>query len=142
MAAETQALAQEELESIKTLARIAVALKQSGILDLLAELAERSEEILTSLAGDKSLYRALGVADALQEGINKVGDDDFIDAKAALEELTRCSMKGLAHAYREAKPVGLLGLLTSVRDPDVQKGLGILLSIAKGLGAACGEEEE
>lgn len=136
-----QILAEKELESIKTLARVAVSLKEAGILDLLAELAERSEEILTSMAGDRSLYRTLGVADALQTGVNKVGDDDFIDAKAALEELARCGLKGLAYAYREAKPVGLLSLLGAIRDPDVQKGLGILIAIAKGLGAACGESE-
>ncbi len=142
MGEEQSLLAGEEIESLKTLARVAVELKRTGILDLLAELAERGEEILTSLSGDKALYRALGLADALQGGINRVEDDAFIDAKAALEELTRCSVKGLAYAYNEAKPVGLLGLLGALRDEDVKRGLGMLVAIAKGMGAACGGEEK
>lgn len=32
------------------------------------------------------------------------------------------------------KPIGLGGLLTSLRDPDVQRGLGLAISILKHIG--------
>ncbi|MEM0022763.1 MAG: DUF1641 domain-containing protein, partial [Archaeoglobaceae archaeon] len=34
----------------------------------------------------------------------------------------------------EPQPVGLIGLIRALRDPDVKKAIGILLNIAKELG--------
>lgn len=52
----------------------------------------------------------------------------------------------LTHAIAAAetnKQVGLMGLLSALRDPDVQRGLGFFISVLKGLGqcaAAKGQE--
>ena len=56
--------------------------------------------------------------------------------KMNLEELTYCTLNALAAAKSsEAKRVGLFGMLSALRDLDVQLGLGLLLAIAKNLGA-------
>ncbi len=35
---------------------------------------------------------------------------------------------------QEARPVGLVGLLRSLRDPEVKKGMGVLVELLRGLG--------
>ena len=130
-----------EAKALAELIEIAVKLKESGILDLLRELADMADEIVSSIADDAGLYRTLGLADAAQSGLAKVEDDDFIQAKIVLENLVKCSMKGLAEAGRKEIPrVGLFGMLGALRDKDVQKGLGLLLALAKGMGACVDEK--
>ncbi len=125
-----------EAQALKDLIEVAVALKKSGMLDLLKALSEKSEELMTLMADDITLYRAIGLMDAAGAGIYKADPDDIIDSKLAIEDLTKCTVKSMAELSRKgAKPVGLLGALGALRDRDVQVGLGILIQIAKGLGA-------
>ncbi len=131
-----------EAKALADLIDIAVRLKESGILDLLRELADMADEIVSAVADDAGLYRTLGLADAAQSGLAKVEDDEFIQAKMALEDLVRCSMKGLAEAGKGDIPrVGLTGMLGALKDKDVQKGLGLLLTIAKGVGSCVDEKK-
>jgi uncharacterized protein YjgD (DUF1641 family) len=44
---------------------------------------------------------------------------------------------GLASAA-EAKPVGVFGAAGALRDPDVKKGMGVLMHLLKALGKAAG----
>ncbi|MCE4602024.1 MAG: DUF1641 domain-containing protein [Desulfurococcales archaeon] len=125
-----------EAQALKDLIEVAVALKKSGMLDLLKALSERSEELMTLMADDITLYRALGLMDAAGSGLDKVDPDDIIDSKQTIEDLTRCTIRSMAEVSRKGvKPVGLTGMLGALRDKDVQVGLGLLIQLAKGLGA-------
>jgi uncharacterized protein YjgD (DUF1641 family) len=61
---------------------------------------------------------------ALVAGTNLAIDTSKID----------CLTYALA-AADDAKPVGLFGMLSALRDPDVQKGLGFLIAVLKKLGS-------
>jgi len=125
-----------EAQALKDLVEIAVALKKSGVLDLLKVLSEKSDELLTLLADDITVYRAVGLADAALTGLYKSEPDDIIGSKKVIEDLTRCTIKSLSKAGSEGvKPVGLTGLIGALRDRDVQVGLGLLIQIARGLGS-------
>ncbi|MEB3773790.1 MAG: DUF1641 domain-containing protein [Desulfurococcales archaeon] len=132
-----EARSQYEAQALKDLIEVAVALKKSGMLDLLKALSEKSEELMTLMADDIALYRALGLADAAVSAIDKVDPDDIINSKKTIEGLTMCAVKALAEAGKtEPKPVGgVFGLMGALRDKDVQVGLGLMIQIAKGLGA-------
>ncbi|WP_135304631.1 DUF1641 domain-containing protein [Haloarcula amylovorans] len=133
--AETVALAEsvgangtELAEAMETL----VELQRSGTLEELAELAEVAslataaldDEMVTSLA---STGASLGeVADTAADG----------DTRAGLETL----LAGVGAAERgNHERVGPVGLLRSVRDPEVQYGLGYLLAVARAVGRAQSE---
>jgi uncharacterized protein YjgD (DUF1641 family) len=61
---------------------------------------------------------------ALIAGTNLAMDSSKVD----------CLTYALA-AAEDAKPVGLFGLLSALRDPEVQKGLGFLIAVLKKLGS-------
>ncbi len=116
----------QEVEALQTLIETAIKLKESGILDMLYTIAEKSEELLMLLGNDV----------AVQRGIEALNPEEVRDAKPVIETLTSCSVKALASTRLEdAKPKGLLGLLGALRDKDVQTGLALMLLIAKSLGS-------
>ncbi len=106
-------------ESLSKLARILANLEESGLLDVL-EAVTRPEVV-------EKLWPAL-----LGPGVLRLLDrlDRVADVAAALGE-----------AVEEAKPVGVSGLLAALRDPDVARGLGVLVAFLKKLGATAGSRE-
>jgi len=102
-------------------------LQRSGTLDDLAELGQVAS--LGSAALDDEMVTSLaGTGAALGEVAQTAADDDTRDGLQ-----TVLSSLGAAD---EAAPerVGALGLLRATRDPDVQRGLGYLLAVARAIG--------
>lgn len=106
----------------------------------LAELVDRLDEI-----NDLLDVLALGSAAAddemvvtLAETANNIGTL----ADTATEPETVRGLESVLHAVGDAagdleeppEPVGMLGLMKALRDPDVQTGLGFLIAISRGIG--------
>jgi uncharacterized protein YjgD (DUF1641 family) len=114
----------EELaDALETLA----ALQESGTLDELVELAE-----LASLVTD-------ALDDEMVTSLAETGSSVGELAESAAEPDTRRGIErtlaGIGAAERtDAEPVGMVGLLRALRNPDVRAGLGYVIAIAEGLG--------
>jgi uncharacterized protein YjgD (DUF1641 family) len=114
----------EELEdALETL----LALQESGTLDELAELAEVAS--LATAALDDEMVRSLAsTGGALGELAQTAAADDARDG-------IETALDGLGTAEGEPpERVGTVGLLRATRDPEVQYGLGYLLSVARAVG--------
>ncbi|WP_080506076.1 DUF1641 domain-containing protein [Halorubrum sp. BV1] len=104
-----------------------VELQRSGALDDLAEVAQVGS--LASDALDDEMVRSLAkTGSALGEVADTAADDDVRDGATTL-------LEGVGAAERsDPEPVGALGLARSVRDPEVQYGLGYVIAISKAIG--------
>ena len=72
---------------------------------------------------------------AVEAGLNAFEDVDPWRLKPALTASLGCALKALdPEVMRDAKPVGLAGLLKALRDPDVRLALGIAVALAKAVG--------
>ena len=104
-----------------------VELQQSGTLDELAELGDvvslgtsaMTDEMVRSLAGTGSSLGEL--ADTAAQDETRGGLTAMLNSVSAAEQA-------------ETTPVGAVGLMKAIRDPEIQHGLGYLLAIAKALG--------
>ncbi|MGC9112001.1 DUF1641 domain-containing protein, partial [Acidilobus sp.] len=111
-------------------------LKRSGLLGMISYLADKAEDSFLSAATDPALMRLMALLASVSYGITKVDATDLANAQNALTDLTSCTIESLAKLdLSHPRKVGLLGLMSSLSDPDISQGLGILLDIAKQLGA-------
>ncbi|MFB6137006.1 MAG: DUF1641 domain-containing protein [Halobacteriaceae archaeon] len=117
-----------ELESaLQTL----VELERAGTLDDLAELADGVSLALAAL--DDEMVRDLtGAGSGLGELADTASNPDTVRGLETL--LTAVGEASDAEAPPEA--VGTVGLLRTLRDPDVRRGLGFFLAIARSAGRA------
>jgi uncharacterized protein YjgD (DUF1641 family) len=115
----------EHMDVIKELVNTLFEFKRSGVLDDLLNAAA-SLRFLTEGLLTRDFMEKLGKLQevALVAGTNLAMDTSKID----------CLTHALATA-EDAKPVGLFGLLSALRDPEVQKGLGFLIAVLKKLGS-------
>lgn len=110
-------------DAIETLLR----LQRSGTLDELAELAEVGS-LLTAALDDEMVTTLVGTGESLGEVADTAADTD---TSAGLEML----LDGIGTAERgDIDPIGPVGMVRGLRDPDVQYGLGYLLAIARAIG--------
>ncbi|MEF8820820.1 MAG: DUF1641 domain-containing protein [Halovenus sp.] len=127
---ETAALAEtvgangEELaEAMETL----LALQRSGTLDELAEVAEVAS-LLTAALDDEMVRSLAGTGSSLGEIADTAAEDDTRDGLQ-----TVLSGVGAAEGS-DPEPVGPVGLVRQIRDPEVQYGLGYVFAIARAIG--------
>lgn len=119
--------ATELADGIETVAR----LQRTGTLDDLAEFAELAalakaamdDEMVTSLADTGS--RIAEVADTAADDDVATGLEDVL---IALGETSA----------EDPEPVGAVGMVKAMRDPEVKAGLGVILSLARALGRQTG----
>ena len=114
----------EIAEGIETVAY----LQRTGTLDDLAEFADLAA--LASAAMDDEMITSLS---STGSRLGEIAD-------TASDEQVASGIEDLLNALGEAsagdqEPVGAVGLVRSIRDPDVKAGLGVLLSLARALGA-------
>ncbi|MFB6165250.1 MAG: DUF1641 domain-containing protein [Haloarculaceae archaeon] len=110
-------------DAIEGLAR----LQRSGTLDDLLALADVAA--LATAAFDDTMVESLtATGTRLGELADVAADDDVADG---LESVLRAV--GEAEGQPAEAP-GLLGLARSMRDPEVQRGMGFVLAIARALG--------
>ena len=113
---------EDALESVLTLQR-------TGALDELVEVAGVLS-LATSALDDEMVRSLAATGGSLGEVAETAADDDTRDG---LETV----LAGLGDAEREPpERVGAVGLLKATRDPDVQRGLGYLVAVARAIGAA------
>ncbi len=115
----------EHIDVIKELVNTLFEFKRSGVLDDLLNIAA-SLRFLTEGLLTRDFMEKVGKLQevALVAGTNLAMDTSKID----------CLTYAIA-AADDAKPVGLFGLLSALRDPEVQKGLGFLIAVLKKLGS-------
>lgn len=110
-------------DAIETLAR----LQRSGTLDDLAALADVAA--LASNAMDDGMVTDLAATGtSLGEVADTAADDDVA---RTIESL----LEAVGEAGTEpTEPVGAVGLVRAMRDPEVRAGVGFFLSLAKAIG--------
>ena len=133
---ETVALAEtvgENGDELREALETVLALQRSGTLDELAEVAEVGS--LATAALDDEMVRSLAATgSSLGEVAQTAADDDTRDGIETL-------LRGLGDAERAStEPLGAVGLVRGLRDPDVQHGLGYLLTLAAAIGAERSED--
>jgi uncharacterized protein YjgD (DUF1641 family) len=115
--------ATEVSEGLETVAR----LQRTGTLDDLAELADLAS-LMTAAMDDEMATSVASTGSRLAEVADTAADDDVA---GGLEDI----LVALGEASTEdSEPVGALGMMKAIRDPEVKAGLGALLSIASALG--------
>jgi len=125
-----------EVEALRELVELAVELKKSGILGMLKSAVSDSEEAFHALTSDPSLFRLAALAGALLEAGRRIDGSQVAGIKRTVETASYCLLDSLANTDpAKAEPKGMMGAVSALRDPDVQKGLGFLLALAKNLGA-------
>jgi len=104
-----------------------VDLQRSGTLDELAELGD-VVSLGTSAMTDEMVRSLAGTGSSLGELADTAAKDGTRGGLTALLN----SVDAAENA--ETTPVGMVGLMKAIRDPEIQQGLGYLLAIAKALG--------
>ena len=114
-------------ELAQTVDRLAT-LQRTGTLDRLFEVAD-ALALVTDAADDEMIESLAATGTSLGELADTAADDQV---RAGLVDL----LEGVGRADTEAaEPVGALGLVGALRDPEVKDGLGYLLALARGVGA-------
>lgn len=140
MGSENKDPKQVEIDALRELTEIATELKKSGMLGALKELAESSDALMEGIEDDRGLLRLGVLAGALLEAARRLEGSDVASLKMNVEDAGYCVLEALATANPgKSGNVGLFGLLRALNDPDVKRGLGYLLAIAKSLGACIGK---
>jgi uncharacterized protein YjgD (DUF1641 family) len=115
----------EHIDVIKELVNTLFEFKRSGVLDDLLNAAASLRFITEGLLTRDFIEKVAKLQEvALIAGTNLAMDSSKVD----------CLTYALA-AAEDAKPVGLFGLLSALRDPEVQRGLGFLIAVLKKLGS-------
>jgi uncharacterized protein YjgD (DUF1641 family) len=115
----------QHADILKELINTLYDFKRSGVLDDLLNAAASLRFFTEGLLTRDFMEKVAKLQEvALMAGTNLAMDTSKID----------CLTYAIA-AADDAKPVGLFGLLSALRDPEVQKGLGFLIAVLKKLGS-------
>lgn len=125
-----------DVKALEDLLEVARELKKTGVLGMLKEFAESYEAMMEGMQADVSTFRLGLLLGAMLEASRRLEAEKAISLKMNTEDAAYCIFNSLAETKpSEAQPRGMMGLMSALRDPDVQKGLGYLIAIAKNLGA-------
>ncbi len=120
----------ETISSIKSTLELLKDLQNTGIIDPIKGLLKDEEtlgKIISGLINDFTM-NLLTNWDNIIKGLSSMNLENF---KYYTEIINKV---GEAIKVEKVKPVGLGGLLSALRDPEVQKGLGVMISILKHIG--------
>jgi uncharacterized protein YjgD (DUF1641 family) len=117
----------ENADDLEGALETVLRLERAGTLEELAELADAAT-LVTSAMDDEMVMRLARTGSSLGEV-----------ADTAAEPETARGIQRLLDAVGEAggeppEPVGAVGLLGALRDPEVKRGMGFLVALARGLG--------
>jgi uncharacterized protein YjgD (DUF1641 family) len=105
------------------------ALERSGSLDRVVELAD-AFALVTDAMDDRMVESLAATGSALGEVASTAADEDV------QRGLTR-TLEAVGRAETgDPEATGAVGLVKALRDPEVKAGLGYLLAVARGIGAA------
>jgi len=132
---ENMSFSEAEIQALKDLMDLAVQLKKSGLLGMLKTILEDTEGAMAGMQADTSLLRLGVLIGALFEASRRLDGGQIASLKMNTEDAAYCLLNSLAATNpAKAEPKGMFGLLGALRDPDVQKGLGFIIALAKNLG--------
>lgn len=129
------------LERLLDLAPLVAAL--TGGLDA---MVRRSDTLIDSVGGALGdLRKTAGGTDTIGNlnsilasapALNAVVESGMLrpEVMGTLAELGDCVVEGRARATEQGTKVGPFGIVGALRDDDVQKGMGLLIEIARALG--------
>ena len=103
-----------------------VELKKTRVLDALIQIASLIYNIYEQMMTSEGVKTLVEATTPLLILAREASDEDVVKRLSAM-------VNALA-SITEYRPVGLLGLLNALRDPDVQRGLGFLIAFLKALG--------
>ena len=131
---------EEPSKALEELLGMLAKLKESGLLDMLKSIIERYEDLMTYMAQDRRIFKAMSMVEGALNGLE---DADAAKLKYASMGLSQCSTKALEEIMdKGVKQVGIIDLLKALRDPDVAYGLGLMLAMAKSIGRCFKENME
>ncbi len=131
-----EVLTGERVAALERALDLLVKLDEMGVLETLDEVLEPEViEYLMRYLMHPGLLRAADRLDIVFDALGRID----IEAAAGQAELLNKALKSVP---KEAKPVGLGGLLSALRDPDVQRGLGFLVEFLRNLGKELTKEKE
>ncbi|ELZ86535.1 hypothetical protein C453_06526 [Haloferax elongans ATCC BAA-1513] len=123
----------ENAEDLESALQTLVRLEQTGTLDELAQIAD-AVTLLTAALDDEMVATLAKTGSSLGEVADTASDPDTVHAIQTM-------LRGMGDAGSEPpKQTGTLGMVRSLRDPDVQRGMHFLLALARGIGSDLDEE--
>jgi len=109
------------------------------ILDVMARLASSGLLDSESIQG---LARLALIIEAAGRGASRLESSEAVAAADRISTIVECLLKAASKLDPErVEPVGLLGLMRSLGDPDFQRGLGLLVELVRGLGRCCADKD-
>ena len=121
-------LSNERLEALQKTLNILVKAKNLGLLNTINDILE--PEILGGLIKIVMSPCMLRLVDRLDEIMEILAKVDYESVKENVE-LVNIAIKSMP---KKVEPVGLIGFMRALRDPDVQKGLGFIVEFLRNLG--------
>lgn len=127
----------QELEAqrrkLDPLLEAAEALEESGLLDLADVLTarEEGEQLYEAFVEDPATLRAVQNLSLVAGAFSEIDPDQVATALERVREGHAVETEALADPPR----IGLWGALRRLQDPDVQRGLGFLLTLLKMVGS-------
>src|SRR5579863_2667641 len=113
--------ASEHSEALLESLALLQALRQSGALDLLLALFQKSDDVLR-IVMDTLAQPAYG--DGLKNAVTLTQSLSMLDepTMATTQRMVLGGLRAFAGASPPAKPLGILDLVRALRDPDVSAG--------------------
>lgn len=125
----------EHRDTLGTLVETAETLEQSGLLDLLLVVGTRDvesgEQLYETFAENPEDLRAVQNVSLLAGGLSRVDPDTL----AAAMESVEAGQPVSRDAWADPPEIGLVGILRQLRDPDIQRGLGVVFLFLKAIGS-------
>ncbi len=119
----------ENADALRDLVAFLAELKNSGVLELLTSGVAAIKALMADLITSRDFAERAG---------------RLLEVLSTAEAVIRSNGAGcVAEAASRAnagKPAGIYGILEALQDPDVQRGIGYLLSFVKSLGACLGRQ--
>lgn len=119
----------ENGDELAAAVRQIAVLQRTGTLDRLTEVAD-AVALLTDAMDDEMVETVASTGTSLGELADTATEDEVSHGLARM-------LNGVGEAGAgAADPVGPIGLIGALRDPDVKAGMGYLVAVARGIGAA------
>ena len=129
-------LTEDKIEALDKTLQLLSKLNELGILDTVTDILEPEViERAASLIINPSTLRIVDRIDQLTGTLGKI-DYDTLEKRISLLN------EALKSIPEKPKRIGLLGLLGELRDPDVQRGMGVLIELLKAIGKAAEKQQK
>lgn len=129
-------LVEENYDALATTIELVAAMKKSGILDILVQLAEMGDELFNAMAKPEVMKM---VGNMMMLGYMLSQIDQSLLVKAA-EKMPVCINAALGEAAKTEKGMGIRELLKTMTSPEMAAMLKALLAGVSCARSAAGEE--